>query len=179
MPRARSSSATVTRTANNIRHALLGNLMGHKVYIVVEKALPSWRWCWTSRLASTSSPTSGVRARLLHRLRHVGIERRRHVQVRPPRLPDPGAGGASAQPRQAGLPATAALPPGPQIANIRDIQGGIRECGRFYAELCRLGANVEVVDVGGGPAWTMRAPAPEPPFRQPASPEYANNVVGA
>ena len=39
---------------------------------------------------------------------------------------------------------------GSQIANIRDIQGGIRECGRFYAELCRLGAKVEVVDVGGG-----------------------------
>ena len=39
---------------------------------------------------------------------------------------------------------------GSQIANIRDIQGGIRECGRFYAELRQLGANIEVVDVGGG-----------------------------
>ncbi|MFB0974623.1 MAG: biosynthetic arginine decarboxylase, partial [Tolumonas sp.] len=39
---------------------------------------------------------------------------------------------------------------GSQIANIRDIQGGIRECGRFYAELRHLGANIEVVDVGGG-----------------------------
>lgn len=39
---------------------------------------------------------------------------------------------------------------GSQIANVRDIQGGMRECARYYAELRRLGANLRVVDVGGG-----------------------------
>ncbi len=39
---------------------------------------------------------------------------------------------------------------GSQIANIRDIQRGLREGARYYAELRRLGADIGVVDVGGG-----------------------------
>ncbi len=39
---------------------------------------------------------------------------------------------------------------GSQIANIRDIQKGIRECSRFYAELHAMGVPVDTVDVGGG-----------------------------
>ena len=39
---------------------------------------------------------------------------------------------------------------GSQIANIRDIQQGIKECGRFYAELRRLGTDITTIDVGGG-----------------------------
>lgn len=39
---------------------------------------------------------------------------------------------------------------GSQIANIRDIQRGMREAGRYYAELHRMGVNVRTVDVGGG-----------------------------
>ncbi len=39
---------------------------------------------------------------------------------------------------------------GSQIANIRDIQGGMREAARYYAELRGLGAPIRVVDVGGG-----------------------------
>ena len=39
---------------------------------------------------------------------------------------------------------------GSQLANIRDIQKGIREAARFYAELSRLGASIKVIDVGGG-----------------------------
>ncbi len=39
---------------------------------------------------------------------------------------------------------------GSQIPNIQFIKGGMRECARLYAELRRLGAAVEVVDVGGG-----------------------------
>lgn len=39
---------------------------------------------------------------------------------------------------------------GSQLVNIRDIQRGMRECARVYAELRALGAPVEVVDVGGG-----------------------------
>ena len=39
---------------------------------------------------------------------------------------------------------------GSQIANIRDIQRGMHEASRYYAELHRCGAPIGVVDVGGG-----------------------------
>jgi arginine decarboxylase len=39
---------------------------------------------------------------------------------------------------------------GSQIPHIRDIQRGMREAARYYAELRRLGVPVETVDVGGG-----------------------------
>lgn len=39
---------------------------------------------------------------------------------------------------------------GSQVANIRDIQTALREAGRYYAELHRLGAGIRCVDVGGG-----------------------------
>jgi len=39
---------------------------------------------------------------------------------------------------------------GSQIANISDFQNGMQECARYYAELHRLGAKIEIVDVGGG-----------------------------
>src|SRR5690606_19900333 len=39
---------------------------------------------------------------------------------------------------------------GSQIANIADIQRGMRECARYYSELNALGVPIETVDVGGG-----------------------------
>lgn len=39
---------------------------------------------------------------------------------------------------------------GSQVANIRDIQGALKECARHYAELRRVGAPITTVDVGGG-----------------------------
>ncbi|HET6724839.1 MAG TPA: biosynthetic arginine decarboxylase [Gammaproteobacteria bacterium] len=39
---------------------------------------------------------------------------------------------------------------GSQVANIRDIQRGMTEVARFYAELRLGGAPIQVVDVGGG-----------------------------
>ncbi len=40
---------------------------------------------------------------------------------------------------------------GSQIANIRDIQTGLRECARFYTELHAMGAPpIGTVDIGGG-----------------------------
>jgi arginine decarboxylase len=39
---------------------------------------------------------------------------------------------------------------GSQIANIHDIQRGLREVGRYYTDLWRLGARPRWVDVGGG-----------------------------
>ncbi|MBQ4839952.1 biosynthetic arginine decarboxylase [Pseudoalteromonas luteoviolacea] len=39
---------------------------------------------------------------------------------------------------------------GSQIANIRDIQRALRECARHYAELTQMGVPLKTVDVGGG-----------------------------
>jgi arginine decarboxylase len=39
---------------------------------------------------------------------------------------------------------------GSQIANIGDIKTALREASRYYAELHKLGAMIEVLDVGGG-----------------------------
>lgn len=39
---------------------------------------------------------------------------------------------------------------GSQIANIRDIQTGMGEAAQYYAALRTAGANIQVVDVGGG-----------------------------
>lgn len=39
---------------------------------------------------------------------------------------------------------------GSQIANVRDIQHGMREAARLYVELHQLGAPIDCVDVGGG-----------------------------
>ncbi|MEI6706789.1 MAG: biosynthetic arginine decarboxylase [Methylococcales bacterium] len=39
---------------------------------------------------------------------------------------------------------------GSQIANIHDIKIALKEAGQFYVELYRLGANIKIVDAGGG-----------------------------
>ncbi|MGZ5059969.1 MAG: biosynthetic arginine decarboxylase, partial [Methylobacter sp.] len=39
---------------------------------------------------------------------------------------------------------------GSQIANIHDIKVALKEAGQFYVELRRLGANIKIVDAGGG-----------------------------
>ncbi len=39
---------------------------------------------------------------------------------------------------------------GSQISNIRSIKNGLREASRFYVELCKLGAPLKYLDVGGG-----------------------------
>ena len=39
---------------------------------------------------------------------------------------------------------------GSQLANLQDIKNGMQEAARYFAELCRLGVGIKVVDVGGG-----------------------------
>ncbi|OOY36258.1 arginine decarboxylase [Solemya velum gill symbiont] len=39
---------------------------------------------------------------------------------------------------------------GSQIPNLRDIAKGVNEASRYYAELRNLGADIKIVDVGGG-----------------------------
>jgi arginine decarboxylase len=39
---------------------------------------------------------------------------------------------------------------GSQISNLRDIQRGVREAGRYYAELSQAGVGIRHLDIGGG-----------------------------
>lgn len=69
---------------------------------------------------------------------------------------------------------------GSQIANIHDIQRGMRECARFYVELRRLGAPIDTVDVGGGLGVDYEGTASRSFCSMNYSmQEYANNVVHA
>ena len=133
-----------------IRLALIGQRMGHRVYIVIEKQ---------SELAL-----------VLDEAAKLGIEPLLGVRVR---LASIGAGkwqnsggekakfGLTAQQvletveqlRRAGKLAALQLLHfhlGSQLANIRDIQKGMREAARYYAELRHLGADICCFDVGGG-----------------------------
>ncbi|MFM5585612.1 biosynthetic arginine decarboxylase [Aeromonas rivipollensis] len=161
-----------------IRHALLGNLMGHKVYIVVEKP---------SELEMVLDES-------------VRLNIKPHIGVRA-KLASTGSGmweSSGGSMSKFGLSASQILALverlrslgkldclqllhfhlGSQIANIRDIQGGIRECGRFYAELRRLGVPIDVVDVGGGLGVDYEGTRSQSHCSANYSlSEYANNVV--
>ncbi|HDP89741.1 MAG TPA: biosynthetic arginine decarboxylase [Thioalkalivibrio sp.] len=133
-----------------LRLALLGRLLGQRIYIVVEK--PS-----ELELVIEEARDLGVRPLLGMRVRLASI----------------GAGkwqNTGGEKAKFGLSAAQALRllnrlrdedmldcmsllhfhMGSQIANIRDIQRGMREAARFYQELRRLGADIRVVDAGGG-----------------------------
>ncbi len=133
-----------------IRRALIGQKLGHKVYIVIEK---------TSELALildeaknlNVEPLLGLRVRLASNFnstqQNTGGEKAKF-------------GLAAAQVleaidtlRQAGKLGCARMVHfhlGSQVANVADIQRGMREASRFYVELRALGAGIDVVDVGGG-----------------------------
>jgi len=93
-----------------VRLALMGEKLGHRVYLVVEKfsELPI---ILEEAESLGVTPRIGLRAPGHGRPRQVADHRRREVQVRPHLDPDPRRGGAPARGRGAGQPATGALPP--------------------------------------------------------------------
>ncbi|ALM53962.1 biosynthetic arginine decarboxylase [Halomonas huangheensis] len=133
-----------------IRLALMGEKLGHRVYLVVEKLseLP---------LILEEAESLGVTPRIGLRARLSSVGRGKWQST----------GGEKSK---FGLTAGQILSVietlnnaghldslqlvhfhlGSQIANIRDIQRGLRECARFYQFLRQLGAPVDTVDVGGG-----------------------------
>ena len=133
-----------------IRLALIGRALGHRIYIVIEK--PS-----ELGLVIEESTKLGIRPLLGMRVRLASI----------------GAGkwqNTGGEKSKFGLSATQILQSverlqaagmadclqmlhfhlGSQLPNIRDIQRGMRECARYYAELHNLGVMINCVDVGGG-----------------------------
>ncbi|WP_404367705.1 biosynthetic arginine decarboxylase [Marinobacter sp.] len=133
-----------------IRLALIGQKLGHQVFIVVEKKteLPL---ILEEAARLEVQPLIGVRARLATigkgNWQNTGGEKSKF--------------GLSASQildvlqhlKEAGALDSLQLLHfhlGSQIANIRDIQTGLRECARFYTELRQLGAPIGTVDIGGG-----------------------------
>ena len=133
-----------------IRLALIGRLLGKRIYIVIEKLCELEMVLEVSRELNVS-PLIGVRVRLASlgkgKWQNTGGEKSKF-------------GFSTAQLLQltSRLQALNMLDAmqllhvhlGSQIANIRDIQRGMREAARCYAELRRLGMNIDCVDVGGG-----------------------------
>ncbi|MFE8071269.1 biosynthetic arginine decarboxylase [Marinobacteraceae bacterium S3BR75-40.1] len=133
-----------------IRTALLGRRMGHRVYIVVEKQSELPLILAQARELGVQ-PLIGVRARLASigkgnwqntggEKSKFGLSARQIMDVMQT-LEKEGAMD-SLQMVHFHL--------GSQIANIRDIQTGLRECARFYTELYRAGAPINTLDIGGG-----------------------------
>ena len=133
-----------------IRLALIGQRLGHDVHIVIEKA------CELA-LVLDEAAALGLRPRLGLRVRLASIGKGKWQNT----------GGEKSK---FGLSAPQVLAAvdylkgrdaldclqllhthlGSQIANIHDIQRGMAEVARYYAELRRLGAPIGTVDVGGG-----------------------------
>ncbi|MCH8551046.1 MAG: biosynthetic arginine decarboxylase [Natronospirillum sp.] len=133
-----------------IRLALVGQRLGHKVFLVLEK----------------SSELNDV----LSVARELGVKPRIGVRARLSTIGKGNWQDTGGPKSKFGLSASEILHTveqlrqhkvldsfqllhfhlGSQIANIQDIQVGLREAARFYSELRLLGVPIEVVDVGGG-----------------------------
>ncbi len=133
-----------------LRLALIGRQIGHRIYIVVEKP---------NELSAT-----------LEEAAKLQIEPLLGIRVRLSSLGNGKWQNSGGEKSKFGLSAAQALRMiellaqygkldclqmlhfhmGSQIANIQDIERGVREASHYFAELHRLGANIRVIDVGGG-----------------------------
>jgi len=133
-----------------IRLALIGRQLGYQIYIVVEKL---------SELAL-----------IIEESADLGVEPLLGIRIRLYSIGKGNWQNTGGEKSKFGLSATDVLEVvsrlehakllhtlqlvhchlGSQLANIRDIQKGLKEVARFYAELRHLGANITTVDVGGG-----------------------------
>ena len=133
-----------------IRRALIGQKLGHQVYIVVEKPSELPMVIEESRNLGVQ-PLVGLRVRLASisagKWQNTGGEKSKFG------LSSSQVLEALQQMRDAGLGDSVQMIHfhlGSQVANVQDIQRGMREAARFYVELRKLGAPIQVVDVGGG-----------------------------
>lgn len=133
-----------------VRLALMGEKLGHRVYLVVEKYSELGLILEEAENLGVQ-PRIGLRARLASvgrgKWQDTGGEKSKFGLTATQIL------GVVERLREAGALSSLQLVHfhlGSQIANIRDIQRGLRECARFYQSLRELGAPVDTVDVGGG-----------------------------
>lgn len=133
-----------------VRLALMGEKLGHRVYLVVEK-FSELDLILEEAQRIGVTPRIGLRARLASvgkgKWQDSGGEKSKFGLTAMQIL------GVVERLREADALASLQLVHfhlGSQIANIRDIQRGLRECARFYRSLREMGAPVDTVDVGGG-----------------------------
>lgn len=133
-----------------IRLALIGEKLGHKVYLVIEK-MSEIKLVLEESEQLNVVPRLGVRARLASqgsgKWQSSGGEKSKFglAAVQVLQLVE--------MLRDAGRLDSLQLLHfhlGSQLANIRDIATGVRESARFYVELHKLGVNIQCFDVGGG-----------------------------
>jgi len=133
-----------------VRLALIGQKLGHQLFIVIEKISEL-------DLVLSESKKMGIRPKLGIRIRLSSIGKGNWQNT----------GGEKSK---FGLSAAQVLKAinklkennaldclelihchlGSQLANIRDIQNGLREVSRYFAELHALDAPIKFIDVGGG-----------------------------
>ncbi len=133
-----------------VRLALIGQRLGHRVFIVIEK-LSELQIVLDESAKLNVEPLLGIRVRLASigagKWQNTGGEKSKFGLTANQVLD------AIKQLRAADKVSTLQLLHchlGSQIANIRDIQRGMGEVARYYAELHALGVTINYVDVGGG-----------------------------
>ncbi|KAB7623983.1 biosynthetic arginine decarboxylase [Alkalilimnicola sp. S0819] len=133
-----------------VRLALLGQQLGYRVHIVVEK-LSEIELVIREARALGVEPLLGLRLRLASigagKWQNTGGEKSKFGLTASQALT------VVERLREAGMLESLQLLHfhlGSQIPNIRDIQRGMREAARSYAELRHLGVPIATVDVGGG-----------------------------
>ena len=133
-----------------VRLALIGRQLGHRVYIVIEK--PSeLEAVITQADAMDIAPLLGLRVRLAS----IGKGKWQNTGGEKAKFGLSAADVLHILERLRGLGWLDRLQllhfhMGSQIANIRDIQNGMGEAASYFAALREAGAQVGVVDVGGG-----------------------------
>jgi arginine decarboxylase len=133
-----------------IRLALIGQRLGHKVYIILEK-LSELTLVLDEANKMGIEPTLGIRVRLAN----VGAGKWQHTGGEKSKFGFSAAQVLSIVEHLKKVDRLSVLQLihfhiGSQIANIADIQRGMRECARYYSELRALNVPIQVVDVGGG-----------------------------
>ncbi|EGM69611.1 biosynthetic arginine decarboxylase [Shewanella sp. HN-41] len=161
-----------------IRLALIGEKLGHKVYIVLEK-LSELKMVLAESQRLGVKPRLGLRARL-------AFQGKGKWQASGGEKSKFGLSAAQIltvveQLKQHDMLDSLQLLHfhlGSQIANIRDIRQGVSEAGRFYCELRELGASVNCFDVGGGLAVDYDGTRSQSNNSMNYGlTEYANNIV--
>ncbi|MGL4613489.1 MAG: biosynthetic arginine decarboxylase [Shewanella sp.] len=161
-----------------IRLALIGEKLGHKVYIVLEK-LSELKMVLAESKRLGVKPRLGLRARL-------AFQGKGKWQASGGEKSKFGLSAAQIltvveQLKQSDMLDSLQLLHfhlGSQIANIRDIRQGVSEAARFYCELRELGASINCFDVGGGLAVDYDGTRSQSNNSMNYGlSEYANNIV--
>lgn len=161
-----------------IQLALIGNELGHQVYIIIEK-LSELEVVLSEAKRMGITPKLGFRVRLASmgtgRWQNTGGEKAKF--------------GLSSEQVLSGIQTlkdhnllhclhALHMHMGSQMANIRDIQHALLEVARFYVELHHLGVNIQIVDIGGGLAIDYAGTQTRADFSMNYSlEEYAFNFV--